>query len=249
MPESRAPRKTVESAGSSTAAHAANGQVRRILYVEANEDGTVGGSHQALFELVVNLDRSRFAPIVLFYQDNVFAARLRDRGIEVCLYDAVRAQERRIRQTRSRLRRLPEYAYTILRRLRFLRQYGIDLIHINNSPRIGDDDWLPAARLLGIACVASVRGDASGPVGGWVRRKLFLGFDHYLPVSQYIASSMSRVGVPSERMDLVYDGVDLTSLRRRVQRSRDDVRRELSVPADGLLALMVGNIRHWKGQH
>ena len=36
---------------------------RRILLVEMNEDGTVGGSHQAQFDLVRLMDRERFQPV------------------------------------------------------------------------------------------------------------------------------------------------------------------------------------------
>ena len=47
----------------------------RILYVEACEDGTVGGSHQALFDLVRQLDRCRYEPVVLFYEKNRWVAQ------------------------------------------------------------------------------------------------------------------------------------------------------------------------------
>ena len=236
------------SAAQRTDAAAARGP-RRILFIEANEDGTVGGSHQMLYELATNLNTRRFQPLVLFYQDNVFAQRLRERGVDVRVYTDVRAREQAIRRSGSRWSKYAEFANTIVRRWQFLRKHDIELVHINNSPRVGDDDWLPACRLLGIPCVASVRGDASGPAPGWLRRRLFLSFSHYIPVSKYIADSMIAAGVRPERMDLVYDGVDLEAFRGRVRRPRQDVRQELGVAPDSLLAVMVGNIRHWKGQH
>src|SRR5712664_876406 len=63
------------------------GKPIRILYVEANEDDTVGGSHQAMFDLARKLDRNDFEPHVLFYQNNVFADRLRRLGISVHSYE------------------------------------------------------------------------------------------------------------------------------------------------------------------
>jgi hypothetical protein len=59
----------------------------RILYIEANEDGTVGGSHRVLFDLVCNLDRTQYEPVVLFYQDNAYASRLRALGVDVVVLE------------------------------------------------------------------------------------------------------------------------------------------------------------------
>ncbi len=233
----------------SIGSRAAGPRPHRILYIEANEDGTVGGSHRVLFDLVSNLDRTQYEPVVLFYQDNVYAARLRTHGVDVVVLEEVRARERFIRRNGNRLAKLFENCATIVRRFRFLRQHRIDLIHINNSPATGNDDWLPAARVLRIPCVANVAGDARGPGGGWLHKRLFRAFDHYLSVSEFITQAMLRAGIKSDRMDLIYPGVDLESFRARVKRTREEVRRELGIPGHAVMALMVGNVRQWKGQH
>jgi glycosyltransferase involved in cell wall biosynthesis len=233
----------------SPGSRAAAPRPQRILYIEANEDGTVGGSHRVLFDLVCNLDRTRYEPVVLFYQDNAYASRLRAHGVEVIILEELRARERAIRRNGSRLAKVRENFATIVRRFRFLRQHRIDLIHINNSPATGNDDWLPAARVLRIPCVTSVAGDARGPGGGWLHKRLFRAFDYYLSVSQFINEAMLRAGIKSDRMDLIYPGVDLESFRARVKRTREEVRRELGIPGHAVMALMVGNVRQWKGQH
>lgn len=238
-----------KTSSASTGAPATRRRRERILYIEANEDGTVGGSHRVLFDLVCNLDRTRYEPVVLFYQNNAYVSRLRALDVEVMVLEDVRARERDIRWNGSRLAKLRENFATIARRFRFLRHHRIDLIHINNSPLTGNDDWLPAARILRIPCVANVAGDARGPGGGWLHKRLFRAFDHYLSVSEFITQAMLRAGVRSDRMDLIYPGVDLESFRARVRRSREDVRRELEIPGDAVMALMVGNVRQWKGQH
>ena len=221
----------------------------RILYIEANEDGTVGGSHRVLFDLVCNLDRAQYEPVVLFYQDNAYVPRLRGQGVDVVVLAEVRARERVVRRNGGRLTKLFENFATIGRRFRFLRQHRIDLVHINNSPATGNDDWLPATRMLRIPCVANVAGDARGPGGGWLHKRLFRAFDHYLSVSEFITQAMLRAGIKSERMDLIYPGVDLESFRARVKRTRQEVRGDLGIPGHAVMALMVGNIRQWKGQH
>lgn len=233
----------------SIASRPAEARPQRILYIEANEDGTVGGSHRALFDLVCNLDRTQYEPVVLFYQNNAYVPALRARGVEVMDLEDVRAQERLIRRNGSRLAKLRENLATVVRRFRFLRQHRIDLIHINNSPLTGNDDWLPAARMLRIPCIANVMGDARGPAAGWLPKRLFRAFDHYLSISEFMTHAMLRAGIQSHRIDLIYLGVDLEVFRARVRRTREEVRRDLGIPVDGVMALMVGNVRQWKGQH
>src|SRR3954469_25909618 len=72
----------------------------RVLMIESNEDGTVGGSHQSLFDIATKMDRRRFEPVVLFNQDNPFVGRLRAEGIEVVLFDEVLSDERKRKQSR-----------------------------------------------------------------------------------------------------------------------------------------------------
>jgi glycosyltransferase involved in cell wall biosynthesis len=219
----------------------------RVLYVEANEDGTVGGSHQALLDLVRYLDRDLFEPVVLFYQDNALRTRFEDLDIETILYQAEREEEIGRRLSGGRWRKAADFAGAIVRRARVLRAWSIDLVHINNSPRIGCDDWLPACRLVGIPIVASARGDAGGEPTRW-RRFFFRRFDVVMPVSAWLAGAMKEAGVPESRIRVVRDGVDAERLRASVSRSADAVRSELGVGPDALFILMVGNIRPWKGQ-
>jgi glycosyltransferase involved in cell wall biosynthesis len=217
--------------------------------VEVNEDGTVGGSHQALYDLVKGLDRERFEPVVLFYQDNSFSDRLRDVGAEVYTFDEARKRERAVRRSGNPISKsLDILVGATLRRSRFLRQHRIDLVHLNNSPATGFDDWLPAARLNGIPCIASVMSVAPpnvGPIGRMLMRQ----FDLVLPVSRYILDDWARVGIPRERMRVVHHGIDLEAFRSRVTRSPEEVRAEFHVPPGHCLAVMVANVREWKGQH
>jgi glycosyltransferase involved in cell wall biosynthesis len=222
-------------------------RLARVLIIESNDDGTVGGSHQALFDLVAHVDRTRFEPVVLFSQDNVFVGLLRARGIEVVLFDEILRKERENNRSGRPLAKIIGFGAAVMRRRRELRRLRIDLVHLNNSPAIGSDDWLPATRLAGIPCVATAAGD-SGPQRRWLHRWLYRRFDVYLAVSRYMAGILRSRGVDQDRIELVYVGVDFQRLRRRRVRTREDVRAELKVGRDQLLVLMVGNIRAWKGQ-
>ena len=54
----------------------------KILFVEGCTDGTVGGSHFCLFDLVINLDKSKYHPIVLFYDENIVQEKLKAINID-----------------------------------------------------------------------------------------------------------------------------------------------------------------------
>ena len=219
----------------------------RVLIVESNDDGTVGGSHQALFDLIVGFDDKRFHPVVMFYEENVFASRLRDRGVEVVLFDALTSRRRALNPARGLLSRVVQFGMDIVRCRRELQRLEIDLLHMNNSPAIGNDNWLPAARSLGIPCMVTAMGTPTR-ARRFIHRWLFRRFDLYLAISRHVADGLRAQGVADERIRLNYAGVDFASLRSRVVRTRDAVRRSLGVRDNQLLVLMVGNIRAWKGQ-
>jgi glycosyltransferase involved in cell wall biosynthesis len=221
----------------------------RVLLIEANEDGTVGGSHQALYDLTRHLDRTRYEPVLLFYQDNRFARALRDEGFEVHVIADLRDRERAVQLSGARLRKLRGTVDSVLDRWRFLRDHRIDAVHINNSPLVGNDDWLPAARLRGIPILAYAMGDAFWMHHRRIHRWLARRFDRVLPISAYMTRAMIANGVDPAKLTPVHLGVDLDGIRRRVRRSREEVRAELGVGEDQLLLTMVGNVREWKGQH
>ncbi|MGH7585900.1 MAG: glycosyltransferase [Gemmatimonadales bacterium] len=218
---------------------------RPVVLVEANEDDSVGGSHRALAWMVPHLDRARFDPLVVFYQDNPVAEELRAAGVAVEAWDTQRAKERSLR--RNRLSALLAQPRLLAARHRFIRDRRPALVHINNSPFAGFDDWLPACRLSGIPCLAHARGAWRTPPG-LGRRLLSPRFDRVIAVSRHVAESWARFGVPAQRLRVVPDGIDLDAFRARLLRTPGEVRAELGVPADGLLVLLPGTLLRWKGQ-
>ena len=59
---------------------------KRILYIEGNVDGTVGGSYFLMYDLVSLLDREKFEPIVGFHRDNLLVERFRALGVETIVF-------------------------------------------------------------------------------------------------------------------------------------------------------------------
>ena len=220
----------------------------RILYVEINEDGTVGGSYQCLYDLVRHLDRSCYEPVVVFYEQNPWVERLRALGVEVHAWDAIRRHERGAGAGPLRpLRLASRLLGGVWRRWRFLRRERIALLHLNNSPSVTFQDWLPAARLAGIPCITHARGNVFVPRRRW-QRLLITRYDRVLPISRAIAADVRATGIAESRITLVHDGVDLEAFRARLSRPPEAVRAELGVAPGTLLVAMVGHLRWWKGQ-
>jgi len=217
----------------------------RILHVEGNEDGTVGGSHRGLVDLVTGVDRTRFEPVVLFYQDNPHVAPLRQAGIEVRTWDDVRQHERQLRRGGG-VAKYQDFVGAIRRRAGLLRALNVALVHMNNSPRSGFDDWLPAARLVGVPCITFAMGDAviESPIARFMARR----FDHVISISNYMHVAMGAIGVSDRRLTLAHLGVDGPTLRAAVTAPRQATRASLGAGDDDVLVIMVGNIREWKGQ-
>jgi glycosyltransferase involved in cell wall biosynthesis len=224
------------------------GRPRRVLYVEFNEDHTVGGSHRAVFDLVRHLPRNRYEPVVLYYQDNPYANRLRALGVQVIIVAEARARERDANANGTYLRRRMQQLRGIWWRRALLRREHIDIVHLNGTPFLGADDWLPAARLARVPCVVtalSIIMSTHTPVHRMLARR----FDRVIAISESVETGLRASGIPPERMRRVYLGVDIDELRARVVTPRDVVRQTLGVADDTVLVTMVGNVRRWKGQH
>lgn len=221
--------------------------MKRILYIELNEDGTVGGSHRIQADLVTRLP-SDYQPVVLHYETNSWAESLRESGVEVHLWDSVRARERAAMARGGKIGSALALAGMIRTRARFLRTHRIDLVHLNNSPFQGLDDWLPACRLARVPCATYAMGDAR-PEPSRLRRTLMRGFDLVLPLSRLVEDSLVDNGLRPDRLILAYPGMDLERISAADPRPAAEVRAEFGVSDDRVLAVMVGNIRPWKGQH
>ena len=219
----------------------------RIACIEINEDGTTGGSHRALELLAGGLAGMGFEVVPVFYQENRVAERLAAAGFDVRILSALRAHEREVNERGALPQRLAKAYRAVRERAAFLKQERIALVHLNNSPFVGFDDWLPASRMLGLPCVVTAM-TRQTPTGRWPLRLLARRFDALLPCSEYMAGSLRELGLPPERMQVVHLGIDIEGFVQSATRTRASMRAALGVAPNEFVVLMLGNIRDWKGQ-
>jgi glycosyltransferase involved in cell wall biosynthesis len=111
-------------------------QPARVLYVSPFSH--IGGGEISVLTVIDNLERARFSPSLICYEDGAFVERAREHGIETAVF--------------RRAGLLSEGS--IVRDLvRYIRRSGIRLVHVNSLDiRAGI-----AARLAGVPCIGHLR--------------------------------------------------------------------------------------------
>jgi len=142
---------------------------------------------------------------------------------------------------------LPGRAYVRERRLvgEICRRFGPDVVHTHGErPDVLDAD---VARRLGRPTVTTAHG--SSQLGGitrlyeWIQRKVLHRFDAVVAVSDLIAESLRRDGVPADRIHIVPNvgAGNIACL------DREAARLALGLPVDGYLVGWVGRLIRVKG--
>jgi glycosyltransferase involved in cell wall biosynthesis len=236
---------------SSQAAFPRSTSPRRVLYCESNTDGTIGGSHYCLLWLVENLDRAAFTPTVVFYDNHSLVPRFRSAAETIVMprpHSIEWGTGRRsvlwlpVVMARRGLN-LAKFAWRVVRFAGFLRANRIDLVHQNNSIK-RHHDWMLAAFLVGVPCIAHERGvnrSYSLAERAFARRLALV-----IPVSRAIMGFLVAGGVSPDNIRVLYDGLD--PARLEPVRSAATLRQEYNVRSDQPVVGIVGNIRVWKGQ-
>ncbi len=230
---------------------------RRILYCESNTVGTIGGSHYCLLNLIEHLDRSRYEPVTLFYQDHKLMPRFA--AVSQAVVRPPHAPWRIADAPDSFWRRHPVMALplTLPRRAvnfgklaslvreeaRWLRDQRIALVHLNNSIT-RHHDWMLAALVSGVPCITHERGLNAR----YTRLDRMFGrrLNLIIPMSRWIQDHMVERGVAPDNIRVLYDGLEPGRLK--ATRDPAQMRREWNVGPDQPVIGIVGNVRVWKGQ-
>lgn len=222
--------------------------MKRILYVEHNTDGTVGGSHVCLLEICRSLDRARFQPVVCFFQRHSLVPAFEQTGADILFHTP--PTPTRIdhfglagRLLQSGLNFLRTFGPRMLRWRRLLRQQRIDLVHLNNACGF-DHDLMLAALLSRIPCVVHERG---------IQRSLSRATRFFanrvariITISQAVDDNLSGKGVRPEKLLRIDDGIDPQRLMQ--QRPVNELRSQWGIPTTAPVIGIVGNVKRWKGQ-
>jgi glycosyltransferase involved in cell wall biosynthesis len=230
---------------------------KKILYVEQNMDGTIGGSHYCLLDIIKWLDRESYKPIAMFYQGSALFGEF-SRHCPTFLFRTPRALDLVDRLAcRHALVAVPANLMQksfnlfiwllpiLIREVIFIKTHGIDLVHLNNSIAKGHD-WIIACRLSGIKCITHNR---RRPRPSRLRRFFAGRFDAVISIAHFIEEDIREKGIDKgSHFIVINDGIDREDVHSRVKRTRNETRRLLNLEKDQPVIGIVGNIKRWKGQ-
>ncbi|ADV82754.1 glycosyltransferase family 4 protein [Terriglobus saanensis] len=222
---------------------------QRILYVD--QTAALGGGELALLSLIKQLDRTRFEPIVILFQDGPFVEKLQGIcEVRVVLLDASVQEFRKdaigIRSILSfeKLKISLAYVVGLVRTIRRLRP---DIIHTNSLKA----DLLGglAAKLLRIPLIWHVRDRIADDYLPSRTVKVFRSLCRIFP-NYIIANSQSTLETlflpPGKPFSVISSGFDVERFRAlgSQQASLRDTMRDGGTLNIGI----VGRISPWKGQ-
>lgn len=234
---------------------------RKVLYIEINLDGTIGGSHHCLYEIIKYIDRDKYVPSVLFFQENPLVPEFQKIcDVHIWRVDSGMVLEKDFPALYKFLIKsdsLKKIALFFQKAFNFFGSYipnlvaiykciknkKIDLVHANNSPDL--TDWLIVSKVLNVKIVSHLR-FPWGPTA--VRRLLFNCYDKIIAISDYVANQLATIGVSRVNVVTIHDGIDIDLLEGKNIPSAD-ILLEFNIPSNARVIGVIGNIRRWKGQH
>jgi len=224
---------------------------KRILFIEGNRDGTVGGSYFLLLDLIRGLDRSRYTPIVGFHRENYLMDTFRQAGAEVVLFENLKPVEfgsSFLNAALMPIKKLGNLYRGLFAQARvhakYLREQKIDLVNLNNS-MTRNQAWMLAARQVGIPCITHEMGinQNYSPLAKYFGRRL----DRIISLSHAICKAMrDNGGIDFPNIQVIHCGIDLT--RYQIKETATQLRQKHNIPEGVPVIGVVGNIREWKGQ-
>ena len=227
-------------------------KISKILFVEQNQDGTLGGSYHSLLYLVRALDRNKYDPVVMFYENNHMIQRFVGENCRAIIYNKPVGKTFNPSHTILNIPvKIAQKAYNfinvslvpLVNFMHFIINHNIDLIHLNNSANVGWE-WLLASKLLGKKCITQERGFEKF---SWLAIKRSRHFDEIICVSNAVRKSLNMQGL-GENVTTIYNGIDPYEFVGRIKKKAESVRSEFGVYGSTPLIGMIGNFREWKGQ-
>jgi glycosyltransferase involved in cell wall biosynthesis len=223
-----------------------SGTFRRILFIEGNLDGTIGGSFYSLLFLAKNLDRSRFHATVIFPVPNELIPTYEAAGIRVFVRPNTPPFHLRRRWLDRLVARpvnlLIAFVVEPLRLAKICRDRHVDLVHLNNTVT-GNLPWMIGAWLARVPCVTHERGinPSIPPRARFCSRFL----DAVICISDAVRGTVESLKL-RPRLVTIANGLDAREMS--VATDPAAIRAEFGLSPDRPLIGMVGNLRAWKGQ-
>ncbi len=236
-----------------------NEKKTRILYVE-NGIG-YGGAIICLRHLVRNLDKTKYEPLVVTSRTGqeyegianesawqhipdrrIDVVSMRERLFKTRWISYVPGLRFVLNQMLSRIDDIVNYYPFYRGLLKCAKNFEPDIIHLNNEP-LCNRAGIFVGKKLGIPIVQHVRGPQKGSrMMHWVYKKP----DYFVSVSHWVAHEIEKLDVSSDKISVIYDGLELDKLNMNADGKV--FRNAYDISDDEFAVGLVGLLIPWKGQ-
>jgi glycosyltransferase involved in cell wall biosynthesis len=134
------------------------------------------------------------------------------------------------------------YIYRGLKLGMIARRERVDLIHLNNV-LTGQCHGVVAALLAGVPCISVHRGYE---YHSRTVRLFERGVTHHIASSEPVRQDLLKLGVPSEKISILSDGIDLETFSPDI--APVSLEREFGIPGSRRVFSIFGRVMPWKGQ-
>ena len=214
----------------------------KIFFCETFDDGTVGGSHACMYNLIRHLHRPNMNCTVGFLGENIYVQKYRDLGIPVCILPIRNPLIIGNIMMRKAINwyRLEYKAGKYIEN--YFRREGFDLVVLNNSIFVSLL-FVSVCMKLHIPVICYERGFAA-----YTKKhvKVSADLDCSIPVSDAVCNHMMSYGFRAKRIEMIYDGIDPSAYL--IKNTPASIKAGLNIPYTSRVMGIIGNIRPWKGQ-
>ena len=213
-----------------------------IFFCETSNDGTVGGSHSCMYNLIRHSDRERFRFTVGFFAENMYIQKYRDIKVNIEIMPLIAPILKGIFISRKAINwynreyKLEKYLLSYIRKSRF------DFIFMNNSI-FESKNFINAANRSGVPIIIWERG-----ISKYSRENIKSSecVDASVAMSDAILENIHKHKFKSRIIERIYDGIDPALFEGPFDKVA--IKNELKLPIDSKVIGIVGNVRVWKGQ-
>lgn len=213
----------------------------RILFVTHTLDLAAGGAEQVLYDLLAELDRSRFEPIVSAPAPTP-AQRRRLQELRVELFELPPFEVYRGKRWTQALGATRSLAYLCIGTMRAIRRTRPHVAHVNSVVALHFS--VLAFILMRVPFVYHEHGFVSQRVNSpWhpLFRRLLRRTDQIVANADATRGELVAAGVPSEKITVAHNGLCIDSRRPSRETQLADHR------TVGFSLLQIANLHRWKG--
>ncbi|MCM8773780.1 MAG: glycosyltransferase [Candidatus Omnitrophica bacterium] len=217
-----------------------NNQLMTLLFFEPSSG--FGGSGNSLFNLLNYLDKNKFKPVVVTFNEGPQVERIRNLGIEIIKLKAKKEEPEDKEGRLSYFKFIWDLLFNTLplslKLVSIIKKYKIDLVHINTNIISGIPAIL-SARISGIPCICHIRQTRI-----FIKREILFArlVDSFIFIN-HKAKEFNSDFIQKERAKVIYDGIDLDGFKNG---NRERIKKEFNLGSCSVVGI-VGRIVEGKG--